>query len=146
MRHGRLPRLLATTAALVAVVTLLAGCFGTQGQYDAFVAMNSDRAAHSVGPLIPHGELIAKAQAWADKLASDNGLSHSDLAAGIPGCWRSLGENVGYGSSITGIEDAFMASDDHRANLLNGTFQYAGTGVSMNSGRVFVVQVFMQGC
>jgi uncharacterized protein YkwD len=146
VRRARLPRLLATAVALVAAVTLFAGCFGTQGQYDAFIAMNSDRSAHEVGPLIPHGELIAKAQAWADHLAAENSLSHSTLSDGVPGCWQALGENVGYGSSIGGVEDAFMGSTDHRTNLLNGAYDYAGTGVATNGSRVFVVQVFMQGC
>jgi uncharacterized protein YkwD len=147
MQHGRrIPRLAATAAVLVASLLLLSACFGTASQEESFYALNNDRAAHSVGPLMPHGELVAKAQAWADKLSRDGRLSHSNLASGVPGCWRSLGENVGYGSSIGGVQDAFMNSSAHRANVLNGAFAYAGTGVAYNGSRVYVVQVFMQGC
>jgi uncharacterized protein YkwD len=147
MTRGRhLSRSLGAAAVLVALVTLLSGCFGTYGQQQAFVALNNDRAAHGLAPVIPHGELIAKAQAWADKMASENRLSHSSLSSGVPGCWRSLGENVGYGSSVGSVQDALMNSPTHRANILNGAYGFAGTGVAQRGDRVFVVQVFMQGC
>ena len=110
IRGRRLPRLAGSAAVLVAAVLLLSACFGTAGQQEAFVALNNDRAAHGLAPVIPHGELIAKAQAWADKLAGDGRLSHSNLSSGVPGCWRSLGENVGYGSTVGGVQNAFMNS------------------------------------
>jgi uncharacterized protein YkwD len=146
IRGRRLPHLAGAAAVLVAAVLLLSACFGTAGQQEAFVELNNDRAAHGVGPAIPHGELLAKAQAWADKLASDGRLSHSNLSSGVPGCWRSLGENVGYGSSVEGVQNAFMNSRAHKDNVLNGGYGFAGTGVSRNGDRVYVVQVFMQGC
>jgi len=145
-RGTRLTRILGAAIALVAVATLLSGCFGTQDQESSFAMMNTDRAAHSVGPLIPTGGLLAKAQAWAEHLAAMNGLEHSSLPSGVSSCWSTLGENVGYGSSITSVEHAFMNSSPHRANLMNGSFAYAGTGVAYRGSRVFVVQVFMQGC
>ena len=39
-----------------------------------------------------------------------------------------------------------MNSQGHKDNVLNGAYGFAGTGVSYNGGRVYVVQVFMQGC
>ena len=145
-RAARLPRIVGAAVALIAVASLLSGCFGTADQESSFSMMNNDRAAHSVGPLIPHGGLLAKAQAWAEHLASINGLEHSSLPSGVSSCWETLGENVGYGSSISAVENAFMNSSPHRANLLNSSFAYAGTGVAYRGSRVFVVQVFMQGC
>jgi uncharacterized protein YkwD len=90
--------------------------------------------------------LQAKAQAWADRLANENALYHSHLADGIGGCWRELGENVGYGGSIADIQGAYMSSAGHRANILNARFNYAAVGVAHRGDRVFTVQVFMQGC
>jgi uncharacterized protein YkwD len=145
-RATRLPRIVGVSVGLLAVVSLLSGCFGTPDQESSFVMMNNDRAAHGVGPLIPHGGLLAKAQSWAEHLAAINSLEHSSLPSGVSSCWSTLGENVGYGSSISSVEGAFMASSPHRSNLLNGAFAYAGTGVAYRGSRVFVVQVFMQGC
>ena len=146
IRGRRVPRLAGSAAVLVAAVLLLSACFGTAGQQEAFVVLNNDRAAHGLAPVIPHGELLAKAQAWADKLASDGRLSHSNLSSGVPGCWRSLGENVGYGATVENVQNAFMNSQGHKDNVLNGAYGFAGTGVSRNGDRVYVVQVFMQGC
>ena len=56
-RGTRLTRILGAAIALVAVATLLSGCFGTPDQESSFAMMNNDRAAHSVGPLIPTGGL-----------------------------------------------------------------------------------------
>jgi uncharacterized protein YkwD len=145
-RGTRLPRILGVAVALVAVATLLSGCFGTPDQESSFGLMNNDRVAHGEAGLFPHGALLAKAQAWADHLASINALEHSSLPSGVSTCWQTLGENVGYGSSISAVENAFMASSPHRANLLNSSFAYAGTGVAYRGSRVFVVQVFMQAC
>ena len=72
-RGRRIPRLAGTAAVLVTSLLLLSACFGTPGQQEAFIAMNNDRAAHGIGPVIPHGELIDKAQGWADKLAGTAG-------------------------------------------------------------------------
>jgi uncharacterized protein YkwD len=41
----------------------------------------------------------------------------------------SWGENVGMGPSIFSVFRAWVASSPHRANLLNGTFRFAGAGV-----------------
>ena len=54
-----------------------------------------------------------------------------------------LGENVGHGPSVAAIEQAFMNSPGHRANILNPEFNWAGTGVSVAAdGTVYLVQVF----
>jgi uncharacterized protein YkwD len=87
-------------------------------------------------------QLTTKAQNWAQHLAQQGYLSHSNLASGAPAGWRSLGENVGMGSSINGVHNAFMASSGHRANIL-GNYNYVGTGYAVGHGRVWVVHEFM---
>ena len=37
-----------------------------------------------------------------------------------------------------------MRSSGHRANILDGRFNYIGTGYAERGSRVFTVQVFMQ--
>ena len=47
------------------------------------------------------------------------------------------------GPSVDAIEQAFMNSPGHRANILNPEFNWAGTGVSVSgNGTVYLVQVF----
>ncbi len=141
-----IPRTSVKAAALAVVLALvLAGCM-SNGQSAVQSEMNSDRTAKGLRALPVHQQLNAKAQAWAEKLARDGKLSHSNLSDGVPSCWRSLGENVGYGASAAAVQDAYMKSDGHRANILNGKWSYVGVGYATAGNRVYTVQVFMQGC
>src|SRR3954449_10398714 len=90
---------LRAVAAVVVMVTLLAGCLNSQ-QQSAMNAMNKDRKAYGLRSLGGNTTIQRKAQAWAEQLARDNYLHHSTLTSGVPSCWRSLGENIGYGGSI----------------------------------------------
>ena len=141
MRRG----LVALTVALTAVL-LLVGC-RSQQQNQVADAVNGDRIAHQLPALAPSDMLDLKAQAWADQLARDGYLHHSTLTAGISGCWVRIGENVGYGASIAGVEGQYMASPPHRANILNSAFNRVGVGyVRTADGRVWTVQEFAQLC
>jgi len=144
MRNRLASRALVGTVA-VALALLLTACYGS-GQQSVANEMNADRRSKGRSTLPMHATLNAKAQAWAEKMARDNALSHSSLSAGAPSCWRSLGENVGYGSSVSRIQDAYMASSGHRANILNTKWNWVGTGYATRGSRVFTVQVFMMGC
>ena len=56
-------------------------------------------AATGSRSLKEHDTLTAKAEAWAQHMASTGRLEHSNLSSGLSGLrWRSLGENVGYSS------------------------------------------------
>ena len=59
---------------------------------------------------------------------------------------RALGENLaqaGPGTSAWAIEDAWMSSAPHRANILNGGFNRIGVGVTVDgAGRVWMVALF----
>ena len=138
-------RLAQGLALLVVAVLLLSGC-QSDGQNAVQNEMNADRQAHGLRALPTHEQLNQKAQAWAEKLARDGKLSHSNLASGVPSCWRSLGENVGYGSTAAQVEDAYMNSSGHRANILDAKWKYVGVGYAKRGSLVFTVQVFMQGC
>jgi uncharacterized protein YkwD len=135
---------------LVAAALLLAGCL-TGEQQTVLDELNADRQAAGLAALPANDPAVAKAQAWAEKLARDNALSHSNLAAGLEGlCWRAIGENVGYGGSIAQVEDGYMGSSGHRANILNPRWDVVGVGYATTvvSGRtrVFTVQVFVDLC
>ena len=106
--------------------------------------VNQTRARNGRSALRDNLQLNEKAQAWAERLAADNRLAHSDLPSGITYDWRALAENVGYGGSIEQVHEAYMNSPGHRANILDPRWNYMGTGVAWRGNRVFTVQVFMQ--
>jgi len=93
--------------------------------------INRDRAGYGLGPLTWNSCLYNVAVANARRIAAQGYLSHTngpqvDLSCGLGG---RAGENVGDWSR--GIDDAqlnsmFMASPDHRANIL-GPYHYVAT-------------------
>ncbi|QYG93884.1 CAP domain-containing protein [Iamia sp. SCSIO 61187] len=145
MRTKLRRRTIQVAALAVALVVVLSGCISS-GQTAVQNELNADRSAYALRRLPTHGQLNTKAQAWAEKLARDGVLSHSNLTSGVPGCWRALGENVGYGSSAAGVQDAYMRSTKHRDNVLDRRWSYVGVGYAKAGSRVYTVQVFMQGC
>ncbi len=131
---------------VAAVVAMVASACLSTGQTSVRDAMNADRRLHDLRTLPDHRALNVKAQAWAEKLARDGKLSHSDVKAGAPNCWTSLGENVGYGPDVLSVQTAYMDSEGHRRNILDRRWDYVGVGHATRGNRVFTVQVFMQGC
>ena len=126
---------------LAAAAVVLSAC--SPQQVDSFQRINYDRTDNGLVGLSINNTLMAKAQAWADYLASVGTLRHSQLTESVDAGWWMLGENVGHGPSVEAIEAAFMRSPGHRANILNPEFNWAGTGVAVSgNGTVYLVQVF----
>jgi uncharacterized protein YkwD len=137
-------RAVAIVAALAAVL-MLSACL-TTGQSAVLNELNADRRANGLTTLPTQADAQRKAQAWAEKLARENRLVHSTLSDGISVRWCSLGENVGYGSSAALIQDAYMKSPGHRANIVSTKWNGVGVGYAKNGNRVFTVQVFIKTC
>ncbi len=140
-----------TRALRLAIATLMVLLMGTtltscRSSEQARVAelVNQTRAQYGRSALRDNLQLDEKAQAWAEHLARNNTLAHSNLPSGITYQWRSLAENVGYGGSIEQVHQAYLNSPGHRANILDPRWNYMGTGVAWRGSRVFTVQVFMQ--
>lgn len=147
-------RLVVTALALLASVALLAGCL-TAEQKQTQEMINNSRAGHTLPPfgtprpLHDYSPADKKAQAWAEKMARDGKISHSNLRDGYAGTsWCHLGENVGMGPSLQSIHNAFMNSPGHRANILSFNYSHMGTGVvkDKTTGYWYVVQEFLTVC
>lgn len=145
----RTPHRAGIVATFAVIVLLLTGCLTTE-QASVRDAMNADRQANGLPALAVQADAQAKAQAWAERIAADGRLSHSNLSEGIGVRWCRLGENVGYGSSVQSVQNAYMASSGHRGNILNASWNGVGVGhaVGKVNGRdvVFTVQFFIQTC
>jgi uncharacterized protein YkwD len=132
-------------ATLLCAMALLTGCLkATQNQ--VLSELNADRSALKLRTLPTQADAQRKAQAWAEKLARENTLYHSKLSDGIGVKWCSLGENVGYGPNVPAIQDAYMASPGHRANIVSTKWNGVGVGYATNGKKVFTVQVFIKTC
>ncbi len=112
---------------------------------EAFVeSINAIREAEGLAPVSGRDDLDAKAQAWAEEMARDGKLSHSDVGEGLDKGWWRVGENVGRGGAVEQLTDAFMASPTHRQNLTDPDFDRVGVGVVRTpDGYIYVAQEFM---
>jgi hypothetical protein len=75
-------------------------------------------------------------------MASRNSLSHNPNLAGEVSAWQSLGENVGYGSSVSQLVATFWGSAPHRANILDRRFTLVGVGVVQVGHTLWVAEEF----
>ncbi len=56
--------------------------------------------------------------------------------------WTIGGENVGVGSSLESLEDAFMASKPHRENILRRSFDHMAVGIVRAHDKTWITVVF----
>jgi uncharacterized protein YkwD len=106
--------------------------------------VNEARAAVGVAPLTRNATLEGYAASWARELAATGVLKHSGTPKAIIGKpWTAAAENVGYGTSVLGVHESFLASGIHRANILGAQYTDVGIGVAVaDDGRVWVVEIF----
>ena len=116
---------------------------------------NEDRQKSDLGFLKPNPLLAQAAQRKADDMSAKGYFNHYSPDGAQPWDWLDL---VGYDFCYAGenlavnfvdsekIEEAWMASESHRANILNGQFTEIGVatarGEYQGQETIFVVQFF----
>jgi uncharacterized protein YkwD len=106
-------------------------------------ATNQARASAGIAPLQVSGDLAAVATRQAHNMAASDELYHTPGLGSAVCCWAVLGENVGEGPSAARLQAAFMASPDHRANILRTSFTQVGIGYAIDQhGTLWVSEVF----
>ncbi len=116
---------------------------GPNGEFESQFAskINAFRSSNGLAELSRDGSLDSGARAWAERMATKGGLSHSDLGSLLPP-WSAAGENVGRGGSVKGVFGALAESSGHKANML-GDFTHFGVGVWVDSdGTIWTAHVF----
>jgi uncharacterized protein YkwD len=129
---------------VLALVALLSACtpLNDQEKY-LFGSINQARASARLKPVYEFEPLTAKARAWAQTLAAQGQLTHSNLQALGVG-WTAAAENVGRSSSIEDVVSRLMASPEHRANILDPRYGLVGLGTARaKDGTVYAVEVFI---
>jgi uncharacterized protein YkwD len=108
--------------------------------------VNETREQRRVRMLKMRKFLVRTARHHSREMASTGTLVHSDDLASVPGDrpWRIIGENIGVGSSMDVLHEAFMDSPPHRQNQLNGVYRFVGVGMARSGdGRIWVTVLFM---
>jgi hypothetical protein len=122
---------------------------GTAAQ-QFFDLANNARAAAGVpalqwrddvaGMAVGHSaEMAAAGSIWHGSFVSQGNLSALNASL--------LAENVGMGSDVQTVQDAFMNSEHHRENILDPGLNQAGFGVVVaGDGTVYITERFFGGC
>ena len=105
---------------------------------------NDDRAQHDKAVLRMNAVLSRYATHHSRQMATRGYLFHTaDLSSKLKGLdWSIGGENVGVGSTLDGVEGAFMGSTPHRRNVLRTGFDHAAVGVIRSNGSFWVTVIF----
>lgn len=114
--------------------------------------INSERAKVGAQPLAFDVKVVEVAQVKSADMVKNNYFSHTSPTYGSPfDMLRKFGvtfsgaaENIALNSSVEAAHAAFMASEGHRKNILNPSYNRIGIGITDGpQGKVFV-QMFIQ--
>jgi cysteine-rich secretory family protein len=138
---------IALLAFLLLVLSASAASATDSGSAEAqFVSrLNGVRAGRGLPALAVDGHLTSVARSWSAKMASDGAISHNPSLGSQVSGWRTLGENVGTGSSVDSIEQAFENSPHHYENMVDANYTLVGIGVVVDgNGTIWVTEDFEQ--
>jgi uncharacterized protein YkwD len=115
-----------------------------------YARTNSDRAANGLGPLAWNGKLWCLASGWSNYMASSGVLAHRNLAPVLNSAdfagYNTLGENIAHGPggmSGDALENAWLASPSHAANIMSPAFSSIGIASAVApDGTIYVTENF----
>jgi uncharacterized protein YkwD len=117
---------------------------------------NIERQKAKLPPLTINNKLMNAAADYAKLMAQEDDLSHTVNGHTLPAryavinyIWKYCGENIASNMILNGestVEDQWMQSSGHKANILNANFTEIGIGIaySSQSGRYYYCQDFGQ--
>jgi hypothetical protein len=137
----------AASALALATAPVNAQAYVASDETEVREMVNATRVSKGLGKLTKNEGLVEMAREQADRMEAKRDIFHTpNLAADVTSAaldWLRIGENVGVGPNIHSIEEAFLASPGHYANIVRPEYNAIGIGVvDGGDGRRYVVQVF----
>lgn len=124
----------------------------TADEQEVFNLINAQRTKQGLVALKIDNEVQKVARIKAQDMVDNNYFSHTSPTYGSPFdmlksfkvSYKTAGENIAGNSSNSAAVTAWMNSEGHKANILNGKFTYTGIGVvkSNKYGKMYV-QMFI---
>jgi uncharacterized protein YkwD len=114
-----------------------------------YKATNNSRLNNSVRKVDIHWTMSKLARKHSIAMANKGSIFHTSNPSSfyLKGVnWSTWGENVGVtGGTIAGIQEAFMNSSAHRANILNRGFRRVAVGTYRDDNGYLWVTIFFYG-
>ncbi len=134
--------MLATTLTALANPPVADAAIDSSREADFVALINVERAKKDLPALSVRNDLRDVARSHSVRMAAESRLHHNPNFAQEITNWRVVAENVGRGSTVSSLHNAFMASEGHRANILNERVTEIGVGVEVRSGQIWVTHNF----
>lgn len=130
-------------ATLIPATSASAACYSPTRKEKRFARL-INVARTGVADLRLDPQLSKVAKVHTREMVQRNTLYHtpSDVLRRRVTNWTTLGENVGVGSTVVSLHQAFMNSPAHRDNILYGTYRHVGVGTIVKNGRMWVTVIF----
>ncbi len=139
---------------VIAVVGLAAFSFSqaqdspNPAEQELFMSVNHARRAQGLPPLKWNENLAVAARRHASVMAQQGAAEHGfagepSLATRVTlagGRFVWLSENVAQGPGVGAIQDEFLRSPKHRANMLDSDMDSIGVGIVERHGQLFAVE------
>jgi uncharacterized protein YkwD len=117
---------------------------------DLLQATNEDRSSQGLGPLHPDAALTKAALEHAQRMVASGGLSHQlpgepDIVVRVQQVGlhcSTVAENVAEAPTAGQINDEWMHSEAHRANLLDPRVNTVGIAIVQHRGELYAVEDF----
>ena len=117
-----------------------------------FDLTNQDRQEHGLPALHWDATLAQAAQAHADRMVGERTLSHqyadepelTERAGSAGAHFRAIAENIATGPNPPAIENEWIHSPSHRANILDPKMDALGVAVVKHGGNLYAVEDFEQ--
>ncbi len=147
MRRGlvRIATVLALTASLAtAMSTLAPSAHATLRRERMLSWVNQARVSHGLHKLAMKDSVVKIAREHNLSMAKKRSLFHStDLGYKLRYVdWHTWGENIGAGVDPYGLYKAYMASPDHRANVLGAKYDHVGISFVVRDGIMWSTMIF----
>ena len=120
---------------------------------EVLALVNKERGKNGAAPLSLNWELSRVARYKAEEMRDSNYFSHTSPVYGSPfdmiknfGIkYSSAGENIAKGQKTAqAVMASWMASEGHRANILNKNFSQLGVGFAQGGGSTYWAQMFIR--
>lgn len=137
-------RSLSVLTCSLLVLALASASSAADPEREFFSKINEERAMAGLSALSVDSSLLDVARRHSARMAEAGRIFHNDNLPNEVDGWVLLGENVGRGSTTQSIHDAFMASPDHRAQILEGRYEGGAVGVVESQGLIWVTELFIK--
>ncbi|MBK8407236.1 MAG: CAP domain-containing protein [Sandaracinaceae bacterium] len=112
-------------------------------------AINMLRAAESLGPLVSHAGLMQAARGHSAEMAQAQALAHVSPTTGSPADRASAAgvralrvtQNISRRPSAMAAHEAILASEAHRAQLLDPNATHIGVGLAQGTDGIYLTEL-----